>query len=151
MRQRTLLVLLLTACASSAVRGENLELGLILGDPTGLSLKQWTGRNTAFDAALAWSFGERDRLHVHADYLFHSSPFDTRHLALFYGIGGRATLLEDRFFDDDRVGIGVRLPVGLDIYPDAPVRFFLEIAPGMSLTPGTKFALDGAVGIRYRF
>ena len=31
-------------------------LGIILGEPTGVSLKSWVGRREALDVAVAWSF-----------------------------------------------------------------------------------------------
>ena len=38
-------------------------LGIIFGEPTGISFKGWIGRRAAFDAAVAWSFeGEGAKL-----------------------------------------------------------------------------------------
>ena len=49
-----------------------LGLGLIFGEPTGLSAKMWTSERTAIDAALAWSFSTPGWFHVHADFLIHN-------------------------------------------------------------------------------
>ncbi|MEE9501339.1 MAG: hypothetical protein V3V48_04650, partial [Candidatus Aminicenantaceae bacterium] len=46
-------------------------LGIILGEPTGVSFKNWVGRREAFDVAVAWSFEGEGAIHIHADYLFH--------------------------------------------------------------------------------
>jgi len=46
-------------------------LGVILGEPTGLSAKVFQGNNRAFALGAAWSFGNEASLHLHADYLIH--------------------------------------------------------------------------------
>ncbi|NBC26687.1 MAG: hypothetical protein GVY08_07495, partial [Bacteroidetes bacterium] len=42
------------------------ELGVLLGEPTGISLQVWQSRTTAIDGAVAWSFEGEDNLHIHA-------------------------------------------------------------------------------------
>src|SRR6056297_1658834 len=50
----------------------NLGLGLMLGEPTGVSVKSWLGTKSAFDIGAAWSLsGRNEALHLHADYLYH--------------------------------------------------------------------------------
>lgn len=91
-------------------------LGVILGEPTGLSLKSWNNQNTAFDLGLAWSFaGNNDAIHVHADYLWHKwLNVDSGSLAFYYGIGGRVVFAND-------AKAGLRVPFGLAyLTPDAP-------------------------------
>ena len=48
---------------------DGLGVGVILGEPTGISLKAWTSDKHAVDAAVAWSFSENDSFQFHADYL----------------------------------------------------------------------------------
>lgn len=51
----------------------NVGVGLMLGEPTGVSVKSWFGRKSAFDIGAAWSLaGRNEALLMHADYLFHS-------------------------------------------------------------------------------
>jgi hypothetical protein len=52
-------------------------LGIILGEPTGISAKYWTGSTTALDFGLGYSFEKNSRMHLHADYLFHVSKIKT--------------------------------------------------------------------------
>ena len=95
---------------SSALSG-GFGLGIILGEPTGLSFKQWISGGNAVDAAAAWSFNSPDAFHFHMDYLYHwdaESASDLEGLKFYFGIGGRLKAVED----DGR--IGVRLPIGLD-------------------------------------
>jgi hypothetical protein len=110
--------------------------------------KLWTSNTTAIDGATAWSFGDKDALHLHVDYLVHN--FDLLKakqgkLPLYYGIGGRI-----KFENDSKVGI--RIPVGMNyILSEAPLDIFFEIVPLLDLAPGTEFDLNGAIGIRYSF
>ena len=134
------------APAPGAVRGTG--LGLILGEPTGISLKSWLGRRTAFDAAAAWSFDRNGSFHIHADYLIHDfNLIKTRRgrLPVYYGIGGRIKL-------EDKTRVGVRLPLGMCyIFDDAPFDIFLELGPVFDLAPRTELTVAGFIGFRYYF
>ncbi|MHB8094728.1 MAG: hypothetical protein ACYDH0_07275 [Candidatus Aminicenantales bacterium] len=123
-------------------------LGFILGDPTGLSFKTWTGRTTALDAAAAWAFTRKGSFHFHADYLIHSfNLLKTRKgsLPVYYGIGGRVLF-------EDETKVGVRIPVGISyIFEDAPLDLFFELGPVLDLAPRTEMTLAGFIGLRYYF
>lgn len=127
--------------------GNNFGIGVIIGEPTGLSVKSWNADKTAFNIGAAWSLTEREALHLHADFLLHSwfDDVDTGRLAFYYGIGGRII-----FADDTQVG--VRVPLGLNyILPKVPFDLFAEVAPILDLTPTLEFAGNGGAGIRYYF
>ena len=122
-------------------------LGIVLGEPTGLSAKLWTGSTNAFDFASAWSFKGEGNLLVQADYVWHNSLTRTSsgQLMIYYGIGGRA------IFQDDPL-VGARIPVGLDYqFTTAPIDIFLEIVPILDIIPSTDFDLGGGLGIRFWF
>lgn len=125
-------------------RYSDTELGVILGEPTGLSLKLWQSSNSAFDAALAWSFSGNESVHVHANYLRHNwLDVDSGSLALFYGVGGRVLL-------SDNSKLGARIPVGLQyIFPEPRLSLFFEVAPTLNLIPDTDFDVSGGMGIRF--
>lgn len=128
--------------------GGNVGIGAMLGEPTGISVKIWNNSNNAFDAGVAWSFGDNDALHLHADYLLHKwfSDIDQGALAFYYGIGGRMA------FSDPDSEIGIRVPFGLNyIIPDSQIDLFVEAVPILNLAPDTDFDGNGAVGIRYYF
>lgn len=126
--------------------GGNLGLGIMLGEPTGASVKVWNGERTAFDIGAAWSLAGRGQaLHMHSDFLFHSWFEDTENLAFYFGIGGRVIF-------DRNANAGVRLPIGLNyVFEDIPFDLFIEAAPILDVTPDPEFAGNGAVGIRYYF
>ena len=124
-------------------RYSNTELGVILGEPTGISFKTWQSDRTAIDAAIAWSFGDNGSVHLHADYLRHNwLDVDRGSLAFYYGLGGRV-----KFADDSRVG--ARIPVGLQyLFPDTRLSMFFEVAPTLDLIPETSFGVNGGIGVR---
>lgn len=120
------------------------ELGVVLGEPTGISLQVWQTSTTAVDGALAWSFGRDDKIHIHADYLIHN-PLEVNRglLTFYYGIGARAILTDEARF-------GARIPVGLQyIIPDSRVSLFFEVAPIFDIIPATDFDVNGGIGVRY--
>lgn len=125
-------------------------LGAVFGEPTGLSAKLWTSEKTAIDAAAAWSFAGNNGgfFHIHADFLIHNFNLITvseGQLPLYFGIGA--------FMDfASELGLGIRVPIGLAYhFESAPLDVFAEIAPGLSLLPGTDFYFGGGIGIRYYF
>lgn len=123
-------------------------LGVILGEPTGLSAKLWTSRTTALDGALAWSFGREDAFHIHGDFLFHDYHLikvSEGKLPVYYGIGGRLKLELESL-------LGVRFPLGLNYqFAKAPLDLFIEIVPILELVPATDFNLNAAIGMRFFF
>ena len=142
-----LLVIFLSAGPLQAqAQDKKLGLGIILGEPTGVIAKYWTGNRTAFDIAGSWSFSGENAFHLHADYLLHSFiKVETGKLAFYYGIGARLNLQDDARF-------GIKIPLGLSyMLPNAPLDIFFEISPVMDLIPDTELKLLGFVGIRYYF
>ncbi|WP_246043178.1 hypothetical protein [Fodinibius saliphilus] len=141
------LVLSLNTISNAQDANKDLGVGFIIGEPTGLSLKSWTGGGNAIDAGLAWSFGRYDAINIHADYLWHNyetfNKVDSGSLPLYYGIGGRLVLGDSSF-------IGARLPIGLNyLLEDSPVGFFFEVAPIINIAPATSFDVDGGLGVRF--
>lgn len=144
------IVLLIYSSNFSFSQSNNTGLGIIVGEPTGVSFKYWLDKNSAIDAAAAWSFTSQGAFHIHADYLLHSFDLFTitggGKLPLYYGIGGRLK------FVSDNTRLGVRIPVGLEyIFPDKKIDIFLEIVPLLDLAPKTEFTLNAALGARYFF
>jgi len=154
-----LLFSLATSDPSSA-QDRGWGLGLIVGEPTGITAKNWISDGRAFDAAVAWSFSGYDSFQIHADYLFHNSTWQEStdiegRLPLHYGIGARIKLGRD--IDGARGArsdsrIGIRIPGGMAYYiPDAPIEVFVEIVPLLDIVPATHFDLNAAIGARYFF
>lgn len=142
-------------------------LGIIVGEPTGLSLKSWLSRDSAIDAALAWSFVDHNEhnhyevMQLHADYLLHNfSLFRVSQgkLPLYYGIGGVGRFYqydddwEGDHHDEHSVRLGVRVPLGISyLFSRAPFDLFLEVVPMLALVPETDFWINAAFGGRFYF
>jgi len=143
---KRMVVLAILVLAVAGVSVAQTSVGVILGEPTGLSGKQWMGDASSLDLAVAWSFVPQGALYVHLDYQQHFDQIDVDPgtLLWFAGIGPRVYLGND-------VGLGLRIPVGL-VYDieDVPLEVFLEVAPGINLFPATVFNVGGGIGVRYQ-
>jgi hypothetical protein len=135
-------------------------MGLIIGEPTGVSAKLWTSGVNAFDFGLGFGVGgdrihyngnynDGSRVHFHMDYLWHSfnAIQSSAKLPLYYGIGGRFN--SGAGYDDS---FGIRGVFGIAWIPRAtPIDVFVEIVPVFQITPETGFGFDAAFGVRYFF
>jgi hypothetical protein len=149
---------------SLAAQDSGFGLGIMLGDPTGITGKGWIGGDKAIDFGVAWNFAYSGSFHLHADYLFHNMDLITvgkGRLPLYYGPGIRIRAWGDngyyrhgRYYDynGSYTQIGARIPVGLAyLFDGAPVDVFVEIAPTLNLIPNMYLDFDAAIGARYWF
>jgi len=136
----------------------NFGLGLILGDPTGLSLNYELGSKRSIDAALAWTLSG-NRFRIHADHLWHiPNAIELKNanpLGYFYGVGGRI-ILSNKVNDKSNnsySALGVRASNGLRyrFFNAVPIEVFLEVALNLNLVPATDVDADFALGARYYF
>ena len=139
-------------------------LGVVVGGPTAMTGKYWLSREAAIDGGLAFSYS--DYVLVYGDYLKHyprpfknSDPFFSN-IDFYMGVGANLVVTtNDRYNNDNylgkksgSVGLGVRVPFGLEWQPaDPPIGVFLEIVPGISVIPSTSVVVQGGLGIRYYF
>jgi len=149
---------------SGANAEDGFGIGVILGEPTGISVKKWISGDRAIDAAAAWSFSDNESFQFHADYLIHKfgilkTNAAMGRLPIYFGVGARVKMEED---DDDHwkghdnndedLLIGVRIPFGISyILLKEPVDFFAEIVPILDVAPDTDFDLNAAIGARFYF
>lgn len=144
-------LLVLLGVSDDGVAAPRVGLGVMAGEPTGLTLKVWGNSRQAFDAAAGWAIGEGGWVYLHGDYLWHRYEFDPEEfegtVPYYFGVGCRVLLHEG---DDSRVG--VRFPIGLDyLFESGRFEVFIEVAPVLDLAPETDFDLSGGVGARYYF
>jgi hypothetical protein len=141
--------LLMILCTPSGIaQDRGFGLGVILGEPTGLSAKGWIASQSAFDVGVAWSFRHKGFFHVHADYLWHFSNAirASERFVPYVGIGGRFGAVTGNAI------FGVRIPFGLAWMPrNAPIDVFVEVAPVVDLAPATEFTMNGGIGARFFF
>lgn len=125
--------------------------GIIIGEPTGASVKYWLNSKMAVDGAAGWSTHDHSNLFLQGDLLWHNFevfPVPQGRLPLYIGAGGFV-----RFRDDNRDNqAGVRVPVGVSyMFENAPVDIFAEIAPALDLTPDIRGEITGGIGVRFWF
>ncbi len=136
-------------------------LGVIIGEPTGLSAKLWTSNNNALAFGLGWSvqgyrfngfdpdYNRVTRSHIHVDYLWHSfnAISYSGEFPLFYGIGGRINTGPEYGGT-----FGVRGVLGIAWLPrSTPLDIFVEVVPTLLLVNSTGFGIDAGIGARFFF
>jgi hypothetical protein len=142
-----LAVLIIATIAFSQNSG--FGLGIIIGEPTGITGKYWISQTGAIDGAAAWAFSHEGAMHLHADYLYHKFELikvQKGSFALYYGIGGRLQIGEHDTW------LGLRIPVGMDyLFASDPFDIFFEVVPILDVAPDTDVSLNAAIGFRYWF
>ncbi len=143
------LIVLLTADAF-ALEGKKFGVGVIAGEPSGITVKYMLDAKSAIDGGIGWKTSGDDEFHIYADYLYHRyGLIKVRHgkLPLYFGGGFRYV---DREKKDNK--FGVRIPVGVEyLFENISLGAFFELVPVLNLTPDTDFDLEGGIGIRYFF
>lgn len=152
----TLLTCLFIISTCSAHSEGSFGLGLILGDPTGVSWKYHFHDRNAIDGAIG--FSPFDRMRIHVDYLWITRPFNEHNLSLSYGVGGvlgfgARHLVGGRggfgYFTHD-ASVAARIPVGLTYaIPRSPVELGIELAPLVIFGPVGGLGMDGGIFVRF--
>ncbi len=157
----TFLVMSALPLKSFAPMGRDFGLGIMIGEPTGLTAKIWTRQNTAFAISLGNSYLGSFR--VGLDYVWHFNAFNSSVVNLYAGPGVAIGIGEssgwwyknnDKYWykQNDEIGLGVRGLFGINIVPrNTPLEFFGEIGIMVGMVPSTHTNAEGAIGIRYYF
>ncbi len=139
----------------AAHKAGQLAAGIVVGEPTGVSLKYWMDRTHAVDFAVG-GLGF-DGVLLHADYLwhrfglFHSDRTDLEdNLPVYYGVGGVLGANAGGPFGGG-ASAGVRGVIGITYLFPEPFDLFLELAPTILVAPGFGFGFEGGLGGRYYF
>ncbi len=149
--------------AWATAHSDEFGLGIMLGDPSGISGRLNLGSKAALDFGLAFSVNSDVTFLV--DYLFqfphafHSTSQFISQITPYLGIGGvlalgtQTTLYRAGFrYSAGSATFGVRIPVGLEWRPSTPsLGIFLELAPGLFILPSTQGLIQGDIGIRFYF
>ncbi|MBI4428131.1 MAG: hypothetical protein HY562_03340 [Ignavibacteriales bacterium] len=140
---------MLLSCASHA-QDHGFGLGVVIGDPTGISAKLWMTRQTAlqFGFSLSDNF-KGSRALMSADYLWHSFDLirSTERLPVYYGVGGA---LSSGGGGD--AALGVRGVFGVVWLPrTVPIDVFFQVVPTVTIVPASSFGIGAGVGVRFFF
>jgi hypothetical protein len=164
MKNILFIILIITGTMSNysyaqSPESKNFGFGLILGDPTGLTLKFWTQRNNAFVIDVGASYFGSPRIGV--DYLWHFDAFRSNIAKLYAGFGGVIGIGQSNGFyytkhngfyyrSDNGLGLGVRGVFGVNVIPrSSPLELFFEVGLLVGLSPSFGSAGDVGLGIRY--
>ena len=158
MRLKYLLIplILITAANAPAFDGEkNFGIGVIAGDPDGITAKYMLKNDRTFDFDLAWKTSGDDEYQSYGDYLFNKfGPIKVPEgkLLLHFGGGDRFITYsedDDKNIDDE---LGFSLPVGIEyVFWKSQLGAFLELVPVLCLTPDREFGLGSGIGISFFF
>lgn len=140
---------LILAGNPSFAQKSKVHAGVVIGNPTGLTVKYWLSSINALEGTASWNTAKQENsLHLNITYLFHSFNYlDIRNnpVALFYGIGGK-------MITNKELALGIRGVAGTAYYFSSfPVDISLELAPVFYVAPSSTVDLDAGLGIRYHF
>jgi len=130
-------------------------LGIIIGEPTGISAKYVIGSSNMLHGALSFSLGDKNSIYLHGDYLWRNhSLISADDLAVYYGLGAKI-----KFSGENRskgrgssTKLALRVPVGMNyVFPSAPFDIFAEIIPILDLVPNVGIGVKIAIGGRFLF
>lgn len=135
-------------------------VGIIIGEPVGLTARLYLKDDQAIQAAVGSAF-IGGGLQVHADYAFHPYILQTREsfvLATYVGPGARV-IQYSKGRDDNSIAIGARVVGGLLFDFSSPLDAFVEVAGVLeyefadegSDDGGVGLALNAGAGVRYYF
>ena len=152
--------LLWPSTASAQDEKGRFGIGLILGEPTGVSVKYYLTDTTALDGAVGGAFVGRG-VQFHGDFLWHPSALiidsnETFVLPAYVGIGARLLSVEKSSSASDHLRIGARFVAGLLFdFRKIPIDVFAEIAGTADFLTldDDKFGIgfNAGGGVRYYF
>jgi len=152
LKTKCIVVLLIVFLAMNvhAADRKKIGIGVILGEPTGITGKFMIDDTNAIDMGAGWETSGDNRLHIYGDYLYHLYDMikvPKGLLPLYFGVGARMV-----FHEDDDNEFGIRFPVGIEyVFEDLPLGAFVEVVPVLDLTPDTEIDLEAGTGIRFFF
>lgn len=123
-------------------RSNQWGVGLILGDPSGITAKYWQDYEIAWDFALGSQLASAG-ISLHADYLLHIRPFSEAPEVPIYIGGGLYMGGSTTTFD-----LGARGVIGVSYLFEDPFDIFFELTPKFSVAPDLNFYMTLAIGGR---
>jgi len=155
MRWKYLLIPLILALASNALAFDGKKrfgIGVIAGDPDGITGKFRLKNNRAIDFGFGWKTSGDKEYQFYGNYLIYKYGLievPQGKLPIYFGAGARFITYSE---DDKDSEFGLRIPVGIEyIFWESQLGAFLELVPVLCLTPDTEFEFGGGIGIRFFF
>ena len=138
-----LLGILALTVAAGCSSGPN-SLGVMGYDPTGLAFRHKMESDKTLNIALGLNGLESKIGHGHVDYIMHFDRISRGDWSSYWGLGLGYLLKIDDTVDDNDVGIGLRVPLGISYQADG-WDFFGQLAANI----GGNVGISAAIGIRF--
>lgn len=143
----------LPATVRAQVGAGSWGIGAHFGEPTGLTLKTYTGSPTqfggsfnAYEMLFGWDFDDYLFVNVHA---IREGRLGTSPLNYYLG-PGLFLGFQDRGRNDDRVEFGISGQFGINYFVEQ-FEIFAQLTPRLRLVESTDGDMGGGIGIRYYF
>jgi len=149
MKRLGVIVMCVSVFAIADAQPGKFGIGVVVGAPTGLSVKYWSTSREALQGYAGGGFGG---VALGVDYLFHSNAFDNANMPFYYGPGafiGSASIGGPRY-DRNSLGLGFRFMFGADyLFPRDPFDIAFEVGPALVLSPVVGLGLEAGLAFRF--
>jgi hypothetical protein len=138
--------------ALTGTPSSGISIGIVIGDPTGLSLKFWgIGQNSALQVNIGGGgFIAPADLSVSGSLLFHALLTRETPINGYLGVGALAGINQGR--RGDGAVFGILVPMGLElILSEVPLDIFMEVSPVIGFSTKGEPLADLTFGIGLRF
>lgn len=134
-------------------KGREFGIGVIAGEPTGVTAKYWVGKNALIANMGVSSFGV-PRMDI--GYTFHFNTFGSRFVKSYattgfaLGVGeGGSILFDELDAHGDEMRFGLRFAFGVNILlARVPLEFFIEAGTLRGIGSKERGGIDASVGAR---
>jgi hypothetical protein len=136
----------------SAYANDGTSLGLVLGNPNGISARHWLSEEHSIEGAAGWAVS-RSRFQVNGNFLWNQPgavSIGDQAFDLFYGAG--VSLRTKSGSANNEVVFGPRVPIGLSHdFANPDIEVFAEAALNIGIIPSSDLYLDANLGVRFYF
>lgn len=139
-----LIAALLFVHPSSANDQNELGIGMVVGEPSGIHSQFFWSHCSAIELTAAWSWN--DWLSVSSDFQMYDYVLDwPREWKWYYGLGAYLT-----FPENEDGTFGARIPLGIKYhFPHSIVDIWLEADPALELVPDTQAQFQCGLGVTF--
>jgi hypothetical protein len=139
-----IMMIMSMSCMAHAEEKNDIGIGLVLGEPSGLNTQFFWTQRSAIDVTVAWSW--KDWLFISTDYQVYDYILDSpREWKWYYGLGVYTVFPKN---EDGKFGL--RIPLGLKYhFPHSDIDAWAEVAPALRLVDKTEAELQGGLGLTF--
>jgi hypothetical protein len=138
--------------ALTGIPSSGISIGIVIGDPTGLSLKFWgIGQNSALQVNVGGGgFVAPADLAVSGSLLFHALLTRETPINGYLGVGALAGINQGK--RGNNAVFGILVPLGLEfILSEVPLDIFMDVSPFIGFPTKEKSLANLTLGIGLRY